>query len=307
MARSPDKITCRHCRKKFGAITYKHLVFIHGYEPEHPIVEYKERYLIPKALCLRGRKKLKRVMKNHWAELGQDWTRLKVVDQIRRRRQARRSLRANRVPDRLYLAGRRFFGTWKAAVEKAGLDYDSITARRRWNRDKIIRHIRELARDHVLLDATHIRRQYCDLFRAAEKEFPKSWAKALRAAGLDPDEHKQRRGRWDRDKAVAWVRTRVKNGRPILGRDAPRDLLDFVRNRLEASWTEFIESLGIPYPGIKKRRDWNKKTVVKEIRRWKAKGNRMNYAALKAGFQALLIQAKKYFKSWDAARKAAGV
>ena len=307
MARSPTKVTCRLCRRRFAAITFKHLVFIHGYEREHPIEEYKERFCLAKALCPRGRKKIKKSKKEYWADRGRDWSRLKILDAIRRRHRSRRSLRSKRVPVRLEQAARRLFGSWEIAIRKAGLEYDAITAKRRWTPERIISQIRQLARNQVPLNATYIERQHGALYRAAVRAFPSSWGKAVRAAGLDPTEHKQRRGSWDRDKAVNWVRSRIQKKRSILAKDAPRDLKCFVWDHLDLNWTDFIESFGISYPGIKKRRDWNKKSVVEEIRRWQAQGKQMNYSALKAEYQALLCQAKRFFKSWDAARDAAGV
>jgi hypothetical protein len=109
---------------------------------------------------------------------------------------------------------------------------------------------------------------------------------ALRAAGLDPDERKKPRGPWTRVKAEDWVRRRVVKGVSILARDAPRDLLGFVSRRLGASWTGFVESLGVPYPGIKKRRDWTAAGVVSEIRRWEAEGYPLRYKRVQEGYQA---------------------
>ena len=103
------------------------------------------------------------------------------------------------------------------------------------------------------------------------------------------------------------MQKRLAKQRSVLARDAPADLQRFVRNRLQKSWTDFIESFGIRYPGVKKRRDWTKAKVLTEIRAWKRKGHRLNYRAVKLGYQALLQQAKKFFGSWDNARVAAGV
>jgi hypothetical protein len=68
-----------------------------------------------------------------------------------------------------------------------------------------------------------------------------------------------------------------------------------------------VESLGLPFPGIRKRRDWTKQKLLEEIRQWKAEGHRLNYQAVKCEYQALIHQARKFFGSWDRARAAAGV
>src|SRR5205814_7873010 len=116
--------------------------------------------------------------------------------------------------------------------------------------------------------------------------------------------HKKYLGRWDRSKASQWVKECIRKGRSLLARDTPDDLLGFVWNRLATTWTAFIESFGVPYPGVKKRRDWTKKKVLEEIRRLAAERHEMNYSAMKSGCGGLLHQAKKYFGSWDAARAA---
>jgi hypothetical protein len=205
------------------------------------------------------------------------------------------------------VAGRRIFGTWQAAVVKAGLNYEDVTGVRRWDRSKVIEKIQELAAEGVPLNATHVGRYYHFLHSIAVMRFPYSWRKALRAAGLDPDEYQIPRGRWDRSKAEDWVRKRFANKRSILARDVPRDIRDFVYRHLGINWPQFLQTLGIQYPGVERRSDWTKRKLIEEIRRWNAEGNRVNYQAVKLGYQALIHQARKFFGSWDRARAAAGV
>lgn len=47
------------------------------------------------------------------------------------------------------------------------------------------------------------------------------------------------------------------------------------------SWVEFLASLGIPYPGIKRRRDWTRQLLIAEIRRWRDEGHRLNFKAVR--------------------------
>jgi len=302
-----DHVTCKHCHQDFGAITVLHLRNIHGYEGDHPINDYKARFRLESALSAEARKKISATKEDFWARRGQHWTPETLLAAIRRLHKAGRSLRQKRVPVRVYMAGRRFFGTWQAAVECAGLNYEEVTGVRRWTAEKVIAAIRERAERGAPLSATAVKAHAPALFRAAMRQFPCSWAKALQAAGIDPAEHKVRRGRWDRRGAEDWVRTRQAKGRSILGHDAPRDLLDFVRQRLRTTWTDFVDSLGIPYPGIKKRRDWTREKLLEEIRRWQAEGHQLNYKAVQEEYQALIHQARKFFGSWDRARAAAGV
>jgi hypothetical protein len=299
-------VTCKHCGNRYRAINVFHLR-AHGYEGEHPVLDYKAEFGLRYAMCGATRQLISEAKEEFWDERDQHWTPDDVLAEIRRIHRAGRSLRRHQVSVSLYEVGRRLFGTWQAAVEAAGLNYEHASGVRRWSRAKVIARIRDLAADGVCLHATHVEECYPYLHCAAIKLFPKSWAKALRAAGIDPEQHRMPRGIWTREGAEQWVRQQVANGKPILARDAPGDLFRFVLRRLGVRWTEFVESIGIPYPGAKKRRDWTKQKLVEEICRWHAEGHRLNYKAVQTERQALIHQARKFFGSWDRARAAAGV
>ena len=302
-----DYVVCKHCGERFRAITVPHLRSEHGYTGEHPVREYKERFGLDSASSPEVRARIKERKIEFWEGRNQHWTSDKILGEIRRRYQAGESLKSKQVPNGLILAAARRFGSWGVALQMVSLDYDKITSRRHWTREKVIAEIRKLEADQVPLNSSWIMSRYGDLYSAAIKLFPRSWGKALQAAGFDPVEHKRRRGRWNRKLAVAWVQKRIDKGLPVLARDAPSDLQQFVRMILKKPWTDFVESFGIPYPGVKKRRDWSKETLLDEIRRWAAEGHRTNRRTVARDYQALIHQGVKRFGSWDAARAAAGV
>jgi hypothetical protein len=302
----PGYVTCRHCAKDFRAITVLHLRNIHGYDGDHPIREYKRKFQLPSATCLDVRRRISEALAACWAKRGRHWSRAGLLAEIRRRHRSGRSLRPRRVPVRVYQAGRRFFGTWQAAVERTGLRYEEVTGVRHWSPEKVLDAIRGLADPGVPLSASYAKAHHPGVYKAAVVQFPSSWSKALSAAGFDPAQHKTRRGRWDREKAADWVRKRVAKGRSILTGGVPRDLLGFIYGRLGMTWPEFVESLGIAYPGVKRRREWTKQKLLEVIRRWHAEGHRLNYKAVQSEYPALIHQARRFFGSWDRARAAAG-
>lgn len=300
-------VICQHCGKKFRAITALHLRNIHGYEDEHPILEYKAQFGLRFSVCQDSRKKISEAMESFWEDRGQHWTDEDVLDAIRQIHDANGSLRPHDVPGNLHLIARRRFGTWQAAVERAGLDYEKVTGIERWSRERVIERIQQLAAAGIPLHSTYIKQHYPVLHGAAIKRFPSSWARALSAAGFDPEEHKKAREGCDKGQVENWVKSRVAEHQSILARDAPNDMLQFVYKRLGMRWTDFVESLGIPYPGVKKRRDWTAQKVLEEIRRLYTAGHRLNYHAVQDAYVALIHQARKYFGSWDGACAAAGV
>jgi hypothetical protein len=136
-------------------------------------------------------------------------------------------------------------------------------------------------------------------------EVPRNWSKALEAAGLNPADHKMLRGKWTKERATSWIKEHGAKKHSLLPHVAPRDLVRYVRRHL-GRWGEFVESCGIAYPGIKKRRDWTKIKVLEEIIRLESEGHPLNYQAIADESQALIHQARKYFGSWNKACAAAG-
>ena len=307
MARAADCVICRHCRQKFRAVTGPHLRRWHGYRDEHPVLAYKRRFHLVSATCTDVRSRLRAATTNHYDDSGRQWTPAVVLSQIQRMHRAGRKIRKRSIPTELYAAACRLYGSLEAAVLKSGLDYEQASGVHRWNQKKVAVWIRKLADEGVVLHAANIRRRYGPLYRAARMHFSGSWSKALSAAGYDPAEHKQPRGRWNRFKARQWVQRRIDAKRSILRRDAPADLRKFVRHWFGQRWTDFIESFGIRYPGTKPQHNyWTKQKVLSEIHRLRATRCPMGHKAAESAVQGLVAQAKKFFGSWSAAVRAAG-
>jgi len=83
------------------------------------------------------------------------------------------------------------FGSWRAAVEAAGFDYEEVSRYRRWSPERVIEEVRTLAHDGQPLNSKAVQRQHCALFTAGRRHFG-SWDRALTAAGLDPAEARRR-------------------------------------------------------------------------------------------------------------------
>jgi hypothetical protein len=76
------------------------------------------------------------------------------------------------------------FGSWRAALEAAGLDYDAIRRYRDWSDEEVLRKVRDLYAQGENLNAKKMEREYITLITAARRRFP-SWDRTLQAAGLD--------------------------------------------------------------------------------------------------------------------------
>jgi hypothetical protein len=93
----------------------------------------------------------------------------------------------------LYGAAVRYFGSWKVAVERAGIDYDHSRKRRQkghWNAEKVLEEVRKLENK----SSGHVRANTPGLYSAALRIFG-GWKQTIEAAGLDYQSIKKISGR----------------------------------------------------------------------------------------------------------------
>jgi biotin operon repressor len=114
------------------------------------------------------------------------WDESKILEEIRKLKRMGADLSSKSMDETanpLIATARRRFGNWANAVEKAGIDYDSVRRRRRWTREQIVEGIRELRDKGVRMQSGDVRQHAPALFAAACKpRFFGSWSQALKAA-----------------------------------------------------------------------------------------------------------------------------
>ncbi len=76
------------------------------------------------------------------------------------------------------------FGSWREALEAAGLDYDAIRRYREWDDERILQMVRDFHQEGKELNAKSMEEEDITLITAARRRFD-SWHQALTAAGLD--------------------------------------------------------------------------------------------------------------------------
>ena len=121
----------------------------------------------------------------------QRWTHEEIVKRICQLHEAGEDLLDPQFKTRhrnLYLAAcaHRYFGSWRRAVEGAGLDHEKLRESRVWTRNRILHTIQQLASEGKPLGWAYIEQHEPGIYRAARrKENFGSWANALLAAGVD--------------------------------------------------------------------------------------------------------------------------
>jgi hypothetical protein len=82
----------------------------------------------------------------HRPRTTQAWDAASVVETILERHRRGQPLASSKVPRALISAAGRIFGSWRDAIEAAGLDYDAIVLARRYSDEEILDWLRHLAR-----------------------------------------------------------------------------------------------------------------------------------------------------------------
>ena len=126
------------------------------------------------------------------------WSNERIVEEIGRLHATGFDITQSRVESldsRLTSAAIRYFGSWRDAVEAAGIDYETVASlgrlRRRdkitkWTQETIVEEIRRLHAQGEDLTSTVVRSSHLSLYATARrKDHFGSWSAALAAAGID--------------------------------------------------------------------------------------------------------------------------
>jgi hypothetical protein len=149
---------------------------------------------------------------------------------------------------RLLRAASRYFGSWQAAIEFAGLDYSKIRRYRSWTNDAIVEKIQEYHRDGKDLSWRYVSLELDPPLAAAAIRANRfgSWEAAIQAAGLSYDEIRLRRA-WDPETVLEELRHRQAAGESLRVSDATGDdpaLVAAARRHFDG-WYEAIVAAGI--------------------------------------------------------------
>lgn len=156
----------------------------------------------------------------------------------------------------LLRAACRHFGSWKDAVEFAGLDYSKIRKYKAWTKRKILERIQELHRREVDLSWRNVSTNVDPALAAAAVRPNRfgSWREALEAAGLNYDEIRRYR-EWDETAVVREVREMHDAGEPVNSREVQENLppLFHAARRRFDQWDRVLEAAGLDADQIRKR------------------------------------------------------
>lgn len=157
------------------------------------------------------------------------WTKQTVIAKIKQARRAGRDLHWGAVTgkrDDLCRAAHaaispRLFGSWPRALHAAGIDADEVAIYRRWDKHTIAFELRARAADREPLNSGQLQKDDPGLHSACLRFFG-GYAEALRAAGIDPDQHRRRR-RWTKERVIDGLKRRLRRKLPATEAAVRRD------------------------------------------------------------------------------------
>jgi hypothetical protein len=243
------------------------------------------------------------------------WNRDKILQRIRQLHRGNRDLSYNamcRQEQSLVSASAYHFGSYRRAVEQAGINYADVLRRPRWTRQQIIQLIKSARRKGEDLHWSAVTRRRDELGKAAfaslQPRLFGRWEKALQGAGLDADEVARYR-KWDRNSIVFDLKQRAQSGEPMnsgaLQAEDPG--LHAAAVRHYGSYDAALRAARLDPNSVRRRRTWKKEDVIKALKQVSRQGARLSDSAMRREHPALYGAAVRLFGSFTRAREAAGI
>lgn len=241
------------------------------------------------------------------------WDRKSISRLLRKLRREGKPLH-HAAMDRTYphvvVAAYRYFGTYRNAVEQAGLNYEQVRVRppRTWSRPRVQRELRKLRQSGQGLWERQVRRNNSYLPRVAKHLFG-SYRAAAKSAGIDLSALKSPRYRlWSPERIVQTLQWLEQRAEPLYTTQllVKRPGLYRACVREYGNYRKALVAAGISYPPPQLRH-WTEQIVIRQVRELHTGGRDLRNAAVKKRFGPLFIAARHYFGSWTNAVRVAGL
>lgn len=243
------------------------------------------------------------------------WHKARILKSLRQLHRAGRALSYSQLARKhqaLLSAAAYHFGSYRKAMEKAGIDYAQVLQRPRWNKQRIIALIKQARRDGEDLHWGAVSRRRDELGRAAfaslQPRLFGKWDRALHAAGLDADDIACYRT-WDRNLIIFEMRARAQESEPLnsgaLQKEDPG--LHAAAVRYFGSYDAALRAAKLDPAVHRQRRRWTRKAVIDSLKKLARSNGHVSDTFVRRRDAALYGAAVRLFGTFTAARKAAGI
>jgi hypothetical protein len=243
------------------------------------------------------------------------WDKPRILKELKRSYRSGADLSYNalaRKQQALVSAAAYHFGSYRRAVEHAGIDYASVIRRPRWTKQSIIALLKKAKRKNIDLHWSAVTKRRDELGRAAfaslQPRLFGRWDRALHAAGLDADEVSRYR-KWDRNTVVFELKARAADHEPLNSGaiQAEDSGLHAAAVRHFGSYDKALRAAKVDPQEVRRRRTWTKPQVVAALKSASKSGRHLADSSVRREHPALYGAAVRLFGTFTAARKAAGV
>lgn len=242
------------------------------------------------------------------------WTKQRILEALKRLHKRGADLSYNalaRTQQSLVSASAYHFGSYRKAVERAGIEYGEVIRRPRWSKATIVMQIKQAHRRGEDLHWSAVTKRGDELARAAfaslQPRLFGRWDRALVAAGLDVGEVSRYRN-WSKATVVSALRSRSRSRKAMNSGALQRQDtgLHAAAVRYFGSYDLALSAAKIRPESIRQRRKWNKPIVMNELKKI-CRGKATPDAEIRKKHLSLYGAALRLYGSLAQARKAAGV
>jgi len=243
------------------------------------------------------------------------WTKPRITAELRRLHQSGADLSYNALAlkrQAVVSAAAYHFGSYRKAIERAGIDYAQVIRRPRWTKQGIIALIKKAKRGGRDLHWSAVTSRRDELARAAfaslQPRLFGRWDRALHAAGLDADEVSQYRS-WDRNSVLFDLRQRYRDRDALKSGSLQQEepALHAAAVRHFGNYQKALRAAGIDPAGVRRRRSWDKAEVLRALKTLAKRRASLSDSAVRRKSPALHGAAARLFGTYTAARAAAGI
>jgi len=242
------------------------------------------------------------------------WDKERIVLELRKLHKKGVSLSYNALASKnqkLVSAAAYRFGSYRAAIIEAGIDYADVLRRPRWTKQNIIQTIKNAKRNGIDLHWAAVTKRRDETgkaaFAAIQPRLFGSWDRALHAAGLDADDVAIYRT-WDKASVVFDLRARASGSELMnsgaLQKDDPG--LHAAAVRYFGTYDAALRAAKLDPEKHRERRRWTKELVLKELKAARKTHKKLTDSVIRKNNPALYGALVRLFGSFSAAMKGAG-
>jgi len=241
------------------------------------------------------------------------WSTERVLAEIHQWKDKGEPLYANHVRlnfQELLAASIRYFGSWQAALDQAGISYVDVRKYRKWSKEVIVEEIRELASKGFDLSfrSMALSQHNAMVYAAIRPKYFGNWRTALEAAGLASEEIYRYRS-WDESGILEEIRRLKTEGAALSSKsmdESSNKLIATARRRF-GNWGKALEKAGINYSEVRRRKRWTRENLVEGILELKKQGVKLITPEVKRANPSLFAAAckKHFYGTWKKALRAA--